>query len=129
MRRGEVYRVALDPVIGSETEKTRPAVVVQNDLANRSSPTVTIIPISSRVARVYPFQVRIPEGERGLSRERKALFEQIRTRLPPAATGFRKKLDTDHPTARTTPLEPRQRLTGYLFARHRPQLRAQPRDA
>ena len=54
MRRGEVYRVALDPVIGSETGKTRPAVVVQNDLANRSSPTVTIVPISSRVAKVYP---------------------------------------------------------------------------
>lgn len=79
MRRWEVYRVALDPVIGSATGKTRPAVVVQNDLANRSSPTVTIIPISSRVARVYPFQVRIPEGEGGLSRESKALCEQIRT--------------------------------------------------
>lgn len=79
MRRGEVYQVALDPVIGSETGKTRPAVVVQNDLANRSSPTVTIIPISSRVARVYPFQVRILEGEGGLARESKALCEQIRT--------------------------------------------------
>lgn len=79
MRRGEIYRVALDPVVGSETGKTRPALVLQNDLANRSSPTVTVIPISSRVDRVYPFQVRIAPGEGGLPRESKALCEQIRT--------------------------------------------------
>lgn len=79
MRRGEIYRVALDPVIGSETGKTRPALILQNDLANRSSPTVTVIPISSQVGRVYPFQVRIPAGEGGLPRDSKALCEQIRT--------------------------------------------------
>lgn len=79
MRRGEIYRVTLDPVIGSETGKTRPALVLQNDLANRSSPTVTVVPISSKVGRIYPFQVRIPAGEGGLPRESKALCEQIRT--------------------------------------------------
>jgi len=79
MRRGEIYRVNLDPVVGSETGKTRPALVLQNDLANRSSPTVTIVPISGRVERIYPFQVRIPAGEGGLPRESKALCEQIRT--------------------------------------------------
>jgi len=79
MRRGEIYRVNLDPVVGSETGKTRPALVLQNDLANRSSPTVTIVPISGRVERIYPFQVRIPVGEGGLPRESKALCEQIRT--------------------------------------------------
>ena len=79
MRRGEIYLVALDPVVGSETGKTRPALVLQNDLANRSSPTVTVIPITSRVQRVYPFQVRIPAGEGGLRQESKALCEQIRT--------------------------------------------------
>ena len=79
MRRGEIYFVALDRVIGSETGKTRPALVLQNDLANRSSPTVTVVPISSRVDRVYPFQVRIRAGEGGLPQESKALCEQIRT--------------------------------------------------
>jgi mRNA interferase MazF len=79
MRRGEVYQVSLDPVVGSETGKTRPAVVLQNDLANSSSPTVTVVPISGRVERVYPFQVRIPAGEGGLPRTSKALCEQIRT--------------------------------------------------
>ncbi len=79
MKRGDVYLVSLDPVVGSETGKTRPAIVAQNDLANRSSPTVTVIPITSRTDRVFPFQVRLPAGEGGLERAGKALCEQIRT--------------------------------------------------
>lgn len=79
MERGEVYVVAFDPVVGSETGKTRPAIVVQNELANRSSPTVTVVPLTSQVARVYPFQVRLAAGEGGLEHESKALCEQIRT--------------------------------------------------
>jgi mRNA interferase MazF len=79
IRRGDVFLVNLDPIVGSEIGKTRPAVVVQNDLANRSSPTVTVIPISSTTERVFPFQIRIPAGEGGLSRESKALCEQVRT--------------------------------------------------
>ena len=79
MKRGEIYRVALDPVVGSETGKTRPALVLQNDLANQTSPTVTIVPISSSIQRIHPFQVRIPAGEGGLSEDSKALCEQIRT--------------------------------------------------
>jgi mRNA interferase MazF len=80
IERGDVYRVSLDPVLGSEVGKTRPAVVIQNDLANRSSPTVTVVPISSaRADHVYPFQVLIAAGEGGLERDSKALCEQIRT--------------------------------------------------
>lgn len=79
MRRGDVYWVNLDPMVGSEVGKKRPAVVLQNDLANRTSPTVTVVPLSGSVERVYPFQVRIPAGEAGLMRESKALCEQIRT--------------------------------------------------
>jgi mRNA interferase MazF len=79
IQRGDVVLVSLDPVVGSELGKTRPAVVLQNDLANRSSPTVTVIPISSQVDRVFPFQVLLPAGEGGLERDSKALCEQIRT--------------------------------------------------
>jgi mRNA interferase MazF len=79
MRRGEVYWVGLEPVVGSEVGRRRPAVVVQNDVANASSPTVTVVPLSSSVHRVYPFQVRIPAGEGGIPSESKALCEQIRT--------------------------------------------------
>lgn len=79
IRRGDVYLVQFDPVVGSEVGKTRPAVVLQNDLANRSSPTITLIPVSSKADRVFPFQVRVPAGEGGLVHASKALCEQIRT--------------------------------------------------
>lgn len=71
--------VNLDPVVGSEVGKRRPAIVLQNELANRTSSTITIIPLTSRVDRVFPFQVLIPAGEGGLDRPSKALCEQIRT--------------------------------------------------
>ncbi len=79
MQRGDVVWVTLDPVVGSEVAKRRPAVVVQNELANRTSPTVTVVPLSSSVQRVYPFQVLIPAAESGLPRASKDLCEQIRT--------------------------------------------------
>ncbi len=79
MRRGDVYWVNLDPVVGSKVGKFRPAVVVQNEAANRSSATVTVIPLTSSTGRVYPFQVLIPAGEGGLPQASKALCEQVRT--------------------------------------------------
>ena len=79
MRRGEVYWVNLDPVVGSEVGKRRPAIVVQNEAANRSSATVTVIPLTSSTKRVYPFQVLVPAGEAGLPNASKALCEQVRT--------------------------------------------------
>lgn len=79
MRRGDVYWVNLDPVIGSEVGKGRPAIVVQNEAANRSSSTVTVIPLTSSTRKVYPFQVPVPAGEAGLPQPSKALCEQVRT--------------------------------------------------
>jgi mRNA interferase MazF len=79
MKRGEIYLVNLDPVLGSETGKIRPAIVLQNDLANRSSPTVTVVPLTSNLDRCHPFQVLLPAAETGLSKDSKALCEQIRT--------------------------------------------------
>lgn len=79
IQRGDIFLVDLDPVVGSEVGKTRPAVVLQNELANRTSPTVTVLPLSSKVDRVFPFQVLIPAGEGGLEHDSKALCEQIRT--------------------------------------------------
>lgn len=79
MRRGDVFLVQLDPVQGSEIGKVRPAVVLQNELANEASPTVTVLPISGSVRRLFPFQVRLAAGEAGLDRESKILCEQVRT--------------------------------------------------
>lgn len=84
MRRGEVYWVELDPVRGSEANKTRPAVIVSNDAANRAARragrgVVTVVPITSNVGRVYPFQVLLSAADCGLPADSKAQAEQVRT--------------------------------------------------
>ena len=79
LRRGDLVLVNLDPSGGSEANKTRPAVLVSNDRANRTSPVVTIVPITSNTAQVYSFQVFLPHGESGLDEDSKAQAEQIRT--------------------------------------------------
>jgi mRNA interferase MazF len=54
MKRGEVWWVQFDPSIGSEVRKTRPAVIVSNDAANRNLARVIVLPLTSNVSRVYP---------------------------------------------------------------------------
>jgi mRNA interferase MazF len=79
-RRGEVYWTNLDPAFGAEIAKTRPAVVVSNDLGNEHSPRVIVAPITSRwIDRVRPFEALLPAGEGGLSQASKALLNQVRT--------------------------------------------------
>jgi mRNA-degrading endonuclease toxin of MazEF toxin-antitoxin module len=53
-RRGDVYWVTLDPVVGTEIRKTRPAVIVSNDSCNRYGTRVVVLPITSNVASLYP---------------------------------------------------------------------------
>lgn len=79
IKRGGVYLVRLDPVLGSEIGKTRPAIVVSNDINNAHADTVTVVPITSSTDKVYPFEVLISSGEGGLSKNSKAKANQIRT--------------------------------------------------
>jgi mRNA interferase MazF len=84
MRRGDVVWVDLDPARRSEADKRRPAVVVSNDGANRVAENlgrgvVTVVPISSQVRVVYPFQVLLPARSCGLRRASKAQAEQVRS--------------------------------------------------
>lgn len=84
MRRGDVYLVDLDPALGAEANKLRPAVLVSNSAANRSAErhgrgVVAVVPITSHTERIYPFQTRIPAGAAGLAMESKAQAEQIRS--------------------------------------------------
>lgn len=73
-RRGEVYWVSLDPVIGSETKKTRPCLIISNNAQNKKGLRVIIAPITSKVKTVYPFEAKVTvKGKEG-----KALLDQIR---------------------------------------------------
>lgn len=84
MRRGEVRLVDLEPIRGAEAGKRRPAVIVSNDAANTVAArlgrgVLTVVPITSNVDRVYPFQVLLPAGAGGLSQDSKAQAEQVRS--------------------------------------------------
>lgn len=84
MRRGEIRSVDLDPARGSEASKRRPAVIVSNDAANMTAArlgrgVITVVPVTSNVARIYPFQVLLPGAETGLRRDSKAQAEQVRS--------------------------------------------------
>jgi mRNA interferase MazF len=84
MRRGEIVTVSLDPVRGSEAGKSRPAVVVSNDAANATATrlgrgVITVVPVTSNTARIYPFQVLLPARQTGLRQDSKAQAEQVRS--------------------------------------------------
>ncbi len=79
-RRGEVYDVDMEPVVGSELGKRRPAVVVSNNVGNRMAATVVIVPLTSAVPRDdFPFEARIPAGVAGVTMDSRAKADQIRT--------------------------------------------------
>ena len=59
MRRGEVWWVTFDPAVGSEIQKTRPAVIFSNDAANRNLKRVVVIPLTTNTSRVFPGEARV----------------------------------------------------------------------
>jgi mRNA interferase MazF len=61
-RRGEIYWVNLDPSVGGETKKTRPALIVSNDVGNEIANIVMVAPITSKIKTVYPFEVKVSVG-------------------------------------------------------------------
>lgn len=70
----------LDPVIGHKISKTRPVLIVSNDIGNKYSGTVTIIPITSgNLEKIYPFEVYLPREITLLKKNSKAKADQIRT--------------------------------------------------
>jgi mRNA interferase MazF len=84
MQRGEVRMVDFEPARGAEANKRRPAIIVSNDEANSTAAQIgrgvlTVVPVTSNVDRVYPFQVLLPSGAGGLPHDSKAQAEQVRS--------------------------------------------------
>ena len=73
MTRGSVWWVEFDPAVGSEIHKTRPAVIVSNDTANKFLERVVVVPLTSNVSRVYPGEAVVTvNGDKS-----KAMTDQI----------------------------------------------------
>ena len=80
LRRGEVYFVNFDPTIGAEIKKTRPALILQNDIANMYSPITIVAAITSKSdEQLYPTEVPIESPEGGMIRDSVVLLNQIRS--------------------------------------------------
>jgi mRNA interferase MazF len=79
MKRGEIYYANLNPAVGSEMAKRRPVLIVSNDVNNRAASTVTILPLTSNVSRIYPFEVFLAPSDSGLPQPSKVQAQQVRT--------------------------------------------------
>lgn len=74
-RRGEVWWVAFDPSVGGEIQKTRPALILSNNGANSALNRLTVVPLTTQIAKVYPGQTVVTlNGE-----PRKAMADQLTT--------------------------------------------------
>jgi mRNA interferase MazF len=81
LKRGDVYQVNLEPTVGGEIRKSRPALVIQNDIGNKFSPVTIVAPISSakEITKPLPIMVFLNDGEGGLSGVGYVDCGQIRT--------------------------------------------------
>ena len=75
MNRGEVWWVNFDPSVGGEIQKQRPAVIVSNDAANRFLNRLQVVPMTSRMDRVYPSEAVVRVGRQ----QSKVMADQITT--------------------------------------------------
>jgi mRNA interferase MazF len=79
--RGMVVEVSLDPVVGHEQGRSRPCIVVQNDVGNRFSSTTIIVPLTAatHIKSPSPIYVMVKKGDGGTMKDSYALCDQIRT--------------------------------------------------
>ena len=79
VKRGDIWLVNLDPTIGHEIKKSRPAVIIQNDVGNYYSPITILAPITSQhIEKIYPIEVLLAKRGSGLEKDSKVLLNQVR---------------------------------------------------
>ena len=80
IERGGIHLAALDPAVGRESAKTRPVVIISNNINNRLAGTATVLPITSKnLRKIYPFEVKLLKGTGNLPKNSKVKADQIRT--------------------------------------------------
>jgi mRNA interferase MazF len=79
IRRGEIYWVDWNPSRGSEQSGLRPALVIQNDIGNKYSPTTIVAALTTAVEKSYPFTVKVTAKESGLPKDSTVNLSQIIT--------------------------------------------------
>ena len=79
IKRGDIFYADLSPVVGSEQDGIRPVIIIQNNLGNKYSPTVIVLPITTQIKSNLPTHIPIKKGKSGLLKDSVILIEQVRT--------------------------------------------------
>ncbi len=80
VKRGDIWLVNFDPTVGYEIKKTRPALIIQNDIGNKYSPLTIVTPITSEhLDKIYPTDVLLSAKKTGIDNDSKVLLSQIRS--------------------------------------------------
>jgi len=79
MKQGEVFLVNLDPTIGAEIKKTRPCVIVSNNMINQYRQVVVVVPLTSNIQHLSPSHLFMPKGIANLDQDSKAVTEHIKS--------------------------------------------------
>ena len=96
VKRGDIYWVNLDPVVGTEVGKRRPALIISNDVGNKYSDRVIVAPITNKgLTKVYPIEVLLLQGEGGVPENSKVVLDQIRAIDKQRLADYIGRLDAD----------------------------------
>jgi mRNA interferase MazF len=96
-RYGDIFEINLEPVVGSETGKVRPALIVSNDINNEFSQTITVLPITGQPAKKsYAFEVPVNKGVAGLTIDSRIKANQVRTVDKRRLVGYKGSLPEEY---------------------------------
>ena len=79
MKRGDIYYADLNPTCGTEMSKKKPVAIVSNNASNKCSEVITVVPITSNITKVFPFEVYLEKNKTFLDKDSKLSCHQVRT--------------------------------------------------